>query len=358
MTVVQHGAIDYTRMLDGILLKIAVVGRNYAKRLFAVELIQQGFGNGRTNLRLRAATKLIDEKQRFFIAVFKKKLHIEQVRTVSRQVVFDGLFIANIDKNVVEYAYAGIFFDRYRQAALNHILQQTDGFEANRFSPGIGTGDNEYAVLSVQCNIQRHYLTILFLQRQIQQRVNGLHPVDFGTIFHHRFYGMNLPGKFGFCTNKIDPPQKLVSFEQIGQKRTQIIGKIRQNAYNLAPFLIFQFTNAIIGFYHLRRFDIYGFPRCRFVVNNASDPTFVRGVHRNYQSPVAHGRRYIPVDKSFGLGVAQNGVENFGDAVHGSGKPTTNIGQLWRSTVFYLSGVVQKGVDLFDQVGIHHHISG
>ncbi len=45
------------------------------------------------------------------------------MRTVGRKVIFYGLLIANIDKDIVEYSHFGVLFQRDQQSALYHVLQ-------------------------------------------------------------------------------------------------------------------------------------------------------------------------------------------------------------------------------------------
>ena len=65
------------------------------------------------------------------------------MRRVGRKIVFQTLFVADVDENVVENAGAGIFAGRNGQTALEHVLEQSDGFEADGFTTGVGAGNEE-----------------------------------------------------------------------------------------------------------------------------------------------------------------------------------------------------------------------
>ena len=59
MAVVEHRAVDHTRMPFGKLLQVLVVGGDDAERLPLPELLQHGFGDGAADGGLRAAAELV-----------------------------------------------------------------------------------------------------------------------------------------------------------------------------------------------------------------------------------------------------------------------------------------------------------
>ena len=142
-------------MVFGKMLQILVVCSNNTERLLLVETLQYCFGYRSANLGFRTATELVDKDKTAFVAVFHHYLHIGQVRGVGAEVIFDRLLVADVNEYIAEYAGMAALVHRDEQAALQHILQQSYGFQADRLAAGIRTGNDEDALLSVQLYIQR-----------------------------------------------------------------------------------------------------------------------------------------------------------------------------------------------------------
>ena len=72
--------------------------------------------------------ELVDQDEAAFIAAFHHDFHVGQVRRISTQVIFDGLFVTDIDEDTAEHTCMTAFVQRNQHTALQHILQQTDCF--------------------------------------------------------------------------------------------------------------------------------------------------------------------------------------------------------------------------------------
>ena len=94
------------------MFQVLVMGRDNSECLFLVESFQYGFGNGTTYLRFCSSTEFIYQNQTFFIARFHHYLHVGQMRRVSTQIIFNALLVADIDKDVAEYAGMAPFMHR------------------------------------------------------------------------------------------------------------------------------------------------------------------------------------------------------------------------------------------------------
>ena len=71
------------------------------------------------------------------------RLHIEQVGRVGGEVVFDALLVANVYHYVTEGATGATVAHWDGESTLQHILQQSDGLQANGFTSCIRTRDDE-----------------------------------------------------------------------------------------------------------------------------------------------------------------------------------------------------------------------
>ena len=83
---------------------------------------------------------------------------------VGAQVIINTLLITYIYENALEYARVAVGTHGNGDSALEHVLQQTDSFQTDRFTACVGARYKQYAVLGVQINIQRHNLLVMTLK--------------------------------------------------------------------------------------------------------------------------------------------------------------------------------------------------
>lgn len=141
--VVEHGAIGHVGTALGEVLEILIVGGDDAAGVAVDELAKDGFGEGAADLGFGAATEFVDEEEAARGAVFHHRLHVEQVGGVGRKVVLETLLVADVDEDVVEDTGARVFSGGDGKSALEHVLEQSDGFETDGLTPGVGAGDEE-----------------------------------------------------------------------------------------------------------------------------------------------------------------------------------------------------------------------
>ena len=122
MSVIKHGPIHYSFMIFGKMFQVLIVSGNNAKCTFLVETLQYSFGYGTTNLRLCSATEFIDKDKASFVAAFHHYLHIGEMRRVSTQIVFNGLLVTYVYKDIAEDSDVTAFMHGNRHSALHHIL--------------------------------------------------------------------------------------------------------------------------------------------------------------------------------------------------------------------------------------------
>ena len=131
MTVVEHGSVDHALVAVGKMLQVLVVGGDYSVCLLYAELLEHCLGYGAADLRFRAGTELVNENQRAVVGALHHILHVRQMARIRTQVVFYALFVTYIYKDVLEYSRLRTLAHRHGQTALEHVLQQTDGFQTD-----------------------------------------------------------------------------------------------------------------------------------------------------------------------------------------------------------------------------------
>ena len=104
VSIVEHGAVRDTILNISVLLKVLVVGRYHGKDFFQAELLQYTFRYSRSDARLGATAKLVNQQERATVAALEHVFHVEQMAGIGTQVVFDILFIANVNHNLIEHA--------------------------------------------------------------------------------------------------------------------------------------------------------------------------------------------------------------------------------------------------------------
>ena len=135
------------------------------------------FRNGPSYRRVGSCSHLINQKKALIIQVFQEVFHIQQLRGVSAQVVFERLLIPNVDHDLPEDAKFGIFARRWQQSALYHVLEETNRLKADRLSPGIGSRDHQHSLFGRERNILWHHRFLRLLMRQVEERMHCLEPL-------------------------------------------------------------------------------------------------------------------------------------------------------------------------------------
>ena len=126
------------------------------------------------------------------------------------------MFISDVDKQVFEQSRFRAFIYRNQQTALQHILQQTDRFQANRFTSRVRSGNYQQTLFLFQENIQRDDLLVLSLQREEEQGMCGAYPVDLLFVLQDRLDSVHLLGKQRFGADEVDLGQELVGLQDVG----------------------------------------------------------------------------------------------------------------------------------------------
>ena len=278
------------------------MGGDDSKGTFQVETLQDGFGNGPANLRFRSSSELINQDEALAVARFQHHLHVGQVGRVGTQVVFNTLLVADVNEDVAEDAGMASFVHGHQHAALEHVLQQSDGFQADGLTSGVRTGNQQDAFLAGEDNVQGNHFLAVLGQRHLQQGMYRLEPVDNLLVFERGFQAFYLDAEQCLGTDKVNLGQEFVGLQDGGYLRTDRRREIGQDTDNLPPLFSLQFPDAVVGFHHFRRFDEHRLSGGRLVVYDTFDFPFHARGYRNDQAAVAHGGGYIFVDVSFRLG--------------------------------------------------------
>ena len=120
------------------------MGSHHAEGAFGVECFKERFGDGAAAAGFGAAAQLVEEKEGVLVGVAEEGLHVLQVGGVGGEVVVDALLVADVDGDGAEEAALRGGAQRYRHAALQHVLDESHCFEQHRFAAGVGAGNDQY----------------------------------------------------------------------------------------------------------------------------------------------------------------------------------------------------------------------
>ena len=186
------------------------MGGYHAVGTAPTKLLEHGLGYGSAYLGLGAGAELVDEQQRGAVGVAHHLLHVRQVARVRAEVVLYALLVAYVDEYVAEHARMRAFAHRYGQAALQHVLHEAHRLEAYRLAAGVGTGYDEYAPCLRQRYVERHHALALLAEREFQQRVGGLYPVNVGIRLNVGLDSVDKPCERGLGVDKVDGGKETV----------------------------------------------------------------------------------------------------------------------------------------------------
>ncbi|MPM50289.1 hypothetical protein SDC9_97028 [bioreactor metagenome] len=121
-----HTSVDNPLAATGIEFKITIMGSDDPKAPLFFDLFQQGLGNRPAGSRLCTGSELIYQHQTASTCIHNYLPHVFQVGAIGAKVILQGLLITNVYKDIVEKGEFRTFRGWNQEAALQHILQQTD----------------------------------------------------------------------------------------------------------------------------------------------------------------------------------------------------------------------------------------
>ena len=244
-----------------------------------------------------------------------------------------------------------------RHTTLQHILQKPHRLQTNRLTPGIRTRNQQNALFTGQLDIKRNHFLSVLGQRNLQERMNSIKPVNHLPFFQRRLSASRFHSPQSLGTNKINFGQELIRLKQSRYMRTYNRREIRQDTDNFPAFLTLQLADAVVGFHHFCRFNEHGLSGGRLIMNDSPDLSFHTGGHRNHQSSVAHGRCHILLHIPFRLSRTKNRIQTSGDTSCRSSQFTAYAKQFWRSIILHLAKLVQYIIDTRNQHRENHHFA-
>ena len=134
------------------------------------KVVRHGHGQRRALFGIGRGAQLIEQHQRTRIGQPREPVEVGDVRGKSRKRRLDRLRIANIGQERREDGKARLRRG-HRNSRLRHHCQQRRGLERHGFAAGIGSADDELALVGRQFQNQRHDLPARRPQPFFQQRM-------------------------------------------------------------------------------------------------------------------------------------------------------------------------------------------
>ena len=98
LAVVEHSGVGDAGMVVGKVFEVLVVGRNDAVGAVLQEARKHGLCYGSADLGLGASSELVDENKAVVVARFHHLLHVLQMAGVGAEVVFQTLFVPDVNE--------------------------------------------------------------------------------------------------------------------------------------------------------------------------------------------------------------------------------------------------------------------
>ena len=141
-----------------IVFDVGVVGRDDAVTPLRQQAFEDRLGDGPADDRLGTRPELVDQRQRPVRSSRQHVFHIQQVRRIGRKVVVYRLLVADVEEDAPEHGQFRDLRGRNRKSALEHILHDARGLQADRLAAGVGARNDEDMFTTVQLQVQRHDL--------------------------------------------------------------------------------------------------------------------------------------------------------------------------------------------------------
>ena len=283
-------------------LEVGVVGGDHAPGTALVQLGEYGLGYRSTGRRFRARAEFVNQHEAVFIRFREHGVHIRKEGAVGAQVVFERLVVAYAHLNAVENRELRGFRGRDEHAPLEHVLQQPYGLQAYRLSSGVGSGDYDDSLLSVEAYGKRADFPVLLLQGLLQQGMARLAQMVFPGLGDDGHPRHEIQGGLRLCNQEIQLTHDLSHLQQGRDVGTQELAEGIEDTGDLPALGETQFIDFVLQLHHFGRLHEGGLARSRAVHHKARYPPLLGGVDRNQELARAHGDLRILIRYSVGLG--------------------------------------------------------
>ena len=122
----------------------------------AAEEVGDGNGQRGAFFRVGGRTEFVEQHQRMRRGMVRDEIDVGDVRGKRRQVLLDGLIVADIGEDGVEDGQLGAIGGN-RNSRLRHQRQQANRFQRDGLAASIGAADDELAMLAVEFDGKRDH---------------------------------------------------------------------------------------------------------------------------------------------------------------------------------------------------------
>ena len=137
------------------------------------EMFGDGYSQGRAFRRVGSGAEFVQQHQRLGRRRAGDEIDVGDVRGERREVLLDGLVIADVGEHGIEHRQLGAL-GRDRDSGLRHQHQQADGLERHRLPAGVGAADDELMVGRFELDCDRHDARAARLQRALERGMAGV----------------------------------------------------------------------------------------------------------------------------------------------------------------------------------------
>ena len=181
--------------------------------------------------------------------------------------------------------------------------------------------------------------------------MNGPTPLKTGFVGEARHTRIGIDGKLSLGSYEIEAAEEFVGDIKFRNTRTNLVGKLDEEADDFATFVDFEFARMIAELDNLGGLDEDGFAGCALIVDNAGDCTFVHRSDRDDKASVAHRRRSIAVENTVGNTLRHDFAHGRRYSARYCSHLASNAGEFRRRIVADIAAVVDYGGNGADNFG-------
>ena len=301
----HHRSVHHTCLSRCIELQVRVVGGYDSVCASLVQFAEYGLCDGSTCRRFGSGSELVYEHERLVVGLFQHVLHVLKEGAVGTQVVVDRLVVSDVHHDAVEDHEFGCLRCRYQHTPLEHVLEESDGLQADRLSSRIRSRDQKYVLLRGQGRCQRHDLLLFLLERTLEKRMACLAEVHLAFLRNDRHSCDEVEGDLGLCHDEVYLAEIFRPVEKVRYVRTQEFREFEQDAHNLPLLGELELLYLVVQLHDFRRLDEGRLSGRGLVVYESGYLLLVGGAYRYQHLSVSHRYTGVAVNYAFFLGLLQ-----------------------------------------------------
>ena len=303
-----HGRVERFRRFRGVGLQARVVRGHQRHGAALAKVLENGHGQRRAFVRLRAGPQLIHQHHVLFARHLRHPLNVLDVRRKRAQVGFDGLLVADIRQHAPENRQLELG-RRHGDARLRHQHGASQCFQGYGLSAGVRPADDHHDLGRLEFDAQRHGTFSLRAQRLLEQRMPGILQREGALGAEFGDAGVVLAGKFRLGKGEVQFAQNLGGPNQVVAPLPELAAEFAQDALDFGELPVLEFHQFVVQGQSLHGLEKHGCPGRTRSVNHALHAALLLCPDGNDEAVVAQ-RHHGILKHALAAEVAQQALQH------------------------------------------------